>query len=87
MKIFLTGASGFIGKKFAEFAANDGKFIYAQMRKKKNIFSLQRNIKCLIGDLDKDWSKELSKSSILVHFAAEGVNTNFSNGIDNDWCI
>ena len=55
MKIFLTGASGFIGKKFAEFAANDGKFIYAQMRKKKNIFSLQRNIKCLIISLLKNY--------------------------------
>ena len=81
MKIFLTGASGFIGKKFAILAAKEGKFIYAQMRKKKNIFSPYKNIKCLIGNIDKDCAKELSKSDILVHFATEGVNTNISKNI------
>ena len=34
MKIFLTGASGFIGKKFAIQAAKKGNYIYAITRKK-----------------------------------------------------
>ena len=35
MKIFLTGGSGFIGKKFIKESLNSGHIIYALSRKKK----------------------------------------------------
>ena len=81
MKIFLTGASGFIGRKFAILAAREGNFIYAPVRKKIFSLSSHKNIKWLIGNFDKDWKKELSKSDILVHLATSGVNTNTSKNI------
>ena len=37
MKIFLTGASGFIGKNFYKLAIKKGCFIYAPTRKRKKI--------------------------------------------------
>ena len=81
MKIFLTGASGFIGKKFAILAAKKGNYVYAPTRKKNQKNFKHKNIKWLIGDFDKDWKNELTKSDILVHIAADGVNKNFSKNI------
>jgi len=73
MKIFLTGASGFIGKNFYKLAIKKGCFIYAPTRKKKK--EKIKNLKWLVGDFDFKWKKELSKSNVLVHIAASGLNT------------
>ncbi len=72
MKIFLTGGSGFIGKAFINEALKKKHFIYAITRK-----SVKKNTKNLIwlkGEIDKDWTKYLKKSDVLVHMAATGVN-------------
>ena len=73
MKIFLTGGSGFIGKKFIKEALKAGHTIYALTRKKRK---KKRNLTWLKGDADKDWSRYLKKSKVLVHMAAAGVNKN-----------
>ena len=72
MKIFLTGATGFLGKNFAQAALKKGHFIFAPTRKKKN--KKIKNLKWLNGDFDKNWKNELKKSDVLVHMAAAGVN-------------
>jgi len=72
MKIFLTGASGFIGKNFYKLAIKKGHFIYAPTRAKRNN---NNNIKWLSGDFDYSWKNELSNSKILVHLAASGLNS------------
>ena len=79
MKIFLTGASGFIGRNFSKLASQKGYFIYAPTRKKKK--NKTKNLKWLIGDFDQDWKKELSNSDILVHLAAAGLKKNSSKEI------
>ena len=71
MIIFLTGGSGFIGKRFIKEALNAGHKIYAISRKKKQS---KKNLIWLKGDLDKDWSVYLKKSHVLIHMAAAGVN-------------
>ncbi len=71
MKIFLTGGSGFVGKKFIKEALKAGHVIYAITRKNKK---KKKNLIWLKGDLDKDWSRYLKKSKVLVHMAAVGVN-------------
>ena len=81
MKIFLTGGTGFIGKNFCNLVAKKGDFVYAVSRKKR--INTQKNIKWLCGDFSDDWSKELSKSDLLVHFAAAGVNQNNKKEIFN----
>ena len=37
-----------------------------------------KNVKWLNGSIDKKW-RELSKSNVLIHFAAVGVNEKFTN--------
>ena len=78
MKIFLTGASGFIGKKFALLAIKSGNYIFAPIRKKYRKKFKHKNIEWLNGEFDQNWNNELSKSDVLVHIAADGVNKNFS---------
>ena len=72
MKIFLTGASGFLGKNFLKEAVLRGHKIYAPSRKKR----YSKSIKWLNGDFDLNWNKQLKKSDILVHLASAGVNDN-----------
>ena len=79
MKIFLTGASGFIGKNFYKLATKRGCFIYAPTRERKR--KKIKNLKWLVGDFNHDWKKELSNSNVLVHMAASGINTTNVNEI------
>ena len=72
MKLFVTGASGFIGKNFIKEAVKKGHFIFAPSRKLKN--EKINNVKWLYGDFDQNWKKELKKSNVLVHLAASGVS-------------
>ena len=72
MKIFVTGASGFVGKNFCDMAIKEGHYIFAPTRKKN--LRKKKNLKWLYGDFNKNWKNELSKSDILVHFAAAGLN-------------
>ena len=69
MKIFLTGSNGYIGENFLKKASLKGHKIFALTRKKKN--KKIKNVKWLIGSIDKKWS-ELGRSDILVHLATEG---------------
>ncbi len=81
MKIFLTGASGFIGKNFCDLALKKGHYIFAPTRKKN--LTKKKNLKWLKGDFDKNWKNELSKSDLLIHFAASGLDqTNLENTFD-----
>ena len=79
MKIFLTGASGFIGKNFSKLAIKNGCFIYAPTRKNRK--NKTKNLKWLRGDFDLNWKKELSDSEILVHLAASDLRATDSKEI------
>ncbi len=70
MVIFLTGGTGFIGKRFIKLALQNGHFIFAVSRKKKNN---KKKLKWLRGEINDDWSKFLRQSNIIVHLAAKGV--------------
>ena len=72
MVIFLTGGTGFIGRRFLKLALEQGHFIYSVSRKKQKI---QNNVKCLKGEIDDDWKRFLKKSDVLVHLAAKGVRS------------
>ncbi len=68
LKIFLTGGSGFIGRRFIKSALSNGHFIYAVSRNRK--FVNKKNLIWLIGEIDSDWKKYMKKSDVLVHLAA-----------------
>ena len=71
MRLFLTGASGFLGKNFCKIALKRGYFIYATSRKRKK--NKIKNLKWLQGDFNQNWKKEMSNSDLLVHLAADGL--------------
>ena len=72
MKIFVTGANGFIGKNFVNYASELGHKIYAVSRKKSPHIK-NRNIKFLKGKFYEGFRKELKESNVLIHFASTGV--------------
>ena len=76
MKIFLTGGSGFIGKNFLQLALKKNHSIFATTRHRQSF--KHKKLKWLIGDFSYKW-KELKKSDILIHLAAEGVASNKKN--------
>jgi len=80
MNIFLTGATGFIGKNFIHLAKKNNHYIYAPTRKK--IKKKNDRIKWLNGPFEGNWKKELLNSNILVHFASSGLNSNIEDIYD-----
>ena len=80
MRLFVTGASGFIGKNFCKKALKKGHVIYAPTRKKKFPY-FHKNMIWLSGKFYHNWKKALSNSNILVHFAASGIKYDDANDI------
>lgn len=75
MKIFVTGGTGFIGSHFLQKSIGAGHDVLALRRAHSHPrIPLSREPVWLEGNLDADWSKELSQCAALVHFAAVGVS-------------
>ena len=74
MRLFITGASGFLGKNFIEEVIKKRYKIYALSRKDRS----SKKIEWLKGSLEDDWSKELKETDIFIHLASSGVQ-NFEN--------
>jgi nucleoside-diphosphate-sugar epimerase len=74
MRVFVTGATGFVGSKFIASASRAGWLIYA-LRRASNQSEAQicDNVQWCVGELDDDWANQLSKCDAFVHFAAAGV--------------
>ncbi len=70
--LFLTGATGFIGKNFLKKAEKKGFKIFALSRKKK--INSTKRIEWVKGELDSNLDKYLKQSHTLIHLAAAGVN-------------
>ena len=75
MKIFITGANGYLGRSFIKKAVKKNFKIFAVTRKKKN--KKLKNVKWLVGRIDKKW-KELGKADVLLHFATVGAYNKFT---------
>ena len=76
MNLFITGSNGYLGKNLIKRLSKKNINIYAVTRKKKNFY--KKNIKWLVGGIEKKWP-ELKKSDILIHLAAEGVKSNYTD--------
>ena len=75
--LFVTGASGFIGKNFIIKAESKGHKIFALSRFKRKVKS--KNIVWIKGEIDDDFNNYLKKTHTMIHFAAAGVNNNNLN--------
>ncbi len=76
MKIFVTGANGYLGRNFIDKAIKKNFKIFAVTRKKKN--KKLKNVKWLVGSIGQKWN-ELAKADVLLHFATVGAYDKFSN--------
>lgn len=75
MNIFVTGSTGFIGSHFLKQALAAGHQIFALRRPgSRTRILLPKEPNWLEGNLDDDWSPELSQCTSLIHLAAAGVN-------------
>jgi nucleoside-diphosphate-sugar epimerase len=71
MKLFVTGATGFIGTHFLKQALGAGHEIVAQRRiGSRTRLPLVKEPLWVEGSLDKDWTEELKGCDVLVHLAA-----------------
>ena len=70
--LFLTGATGFIGKNFLKKAEKKGFKIFALSRKRK--INSNKRVTWIKGELDSNLDKYLKQSHTLIHLAATGVN-------------
>lgn len=69
--LFITGATGFIGRNFVNHALKKKYKIFALSRKKQK---KNNKIIWLKGEMDDNYDKYLKKTFIFIHFAAAGVN-------------
>ena len=76
MNLFITGSNGYLGKNLIKRLSKKNINIYAVTRKKKKFY--KKNIKWLVGGIEKKWP-ELKKSDILIHLAAEGVKSYYTD--------
>jgi len=75
VKIFVTGATGFVGSHFVKKAIADGHEVMALRRKGRNPrIVLDRDPIWVEGNLASDLSSGLDGCDALVHFAATGVS-------------
>lgn len=69
MRVFLTGASGFIGRHTLKALATAGHSVTALSRNARN----NGDARWLAGSMSDDWREELAKCDALLHLAAAGV--------------
>ncbi len=75
MKVFVTGGTGCIGGHFLNQALAAGHVAFAVRRAgSRTRMPLPWEPVWLQGNLDDDWSRELSQCQALVHLAAAGVS-------------
>jgi nucleoside-diphosphate-sugar epimerase len=80
MKIFVTGATGFIGSHFVNAAHNAEYEIVGLKRKgSKPRVKLDKEPTWAEGSLDDDFSEILSDCDFLVHFASHSANPPYDN--------
>jgi|TARA_B110000259_G_scaffold181316_1_gene223177 nucleoside-diphosphate-sugar epimerase len=74
LKIFVTGATGFIGGHFINVVPNEIE-VFAPIRSKsKPKIKLNRNVNWIHKELDCIDSKDLKEMNAIVHFASPGVS-------------
>lgn len=80
MKIFVTGASGFIGSNFIEIANKEGIDIVGLKRKNSQPrIDLSFEPNWVIGDLEGDFFDEFKKIDALVHLASHSPNVPYDS--------
>lgn len=71
-KVFVIGATGFLGSHVVIKLLKDGYFVFALVRKKSSYSGEENeNLKLIEGDLFSDVSSYLEEVQFVIHIAAE----------------
>ena len=79
--IFITGATGFLGKYFLKKALSNGHHVKALIRNSNNVL-YEKNLKWINSSIIDANSEMMADSEILVHFASAGVSPKIVNNIE-----
>lgn len=79
MKLFVTGATGFIGSQFVQKATNNGHRVIAQVRPNSTNNKHPLVEKWVDKPLDGNFSSELKECDALVHFASHTPNPPYAS--------
>jgi len=74
LKIFVTGATGFVGGHFINTLPNQIEIVAIRRSKKRPKIPLKRNIKWIDKELDKLECKDFCGIDCVIHFASAGVS-------------
>jgi len=75
MKLFVTGATGFIGSHFVNAAHQAGHELHCIRRaESRPRITLEKEPNWHFGSLDDDWSKILKECDTIIHLAAHSTN-------------
>lgn len=86
MKVYITGAAGFVGSHLVPILINDGHEItvlYKSYSEKKKI---KQKVKIMVGNLasDTSWHKSLKNQEIIIHLAAEIASKSKQDFVKNN---
>ena len=83
--LFITGASGFIGSNFVEFALRKGFYLKALTRDSSRV-KFDSSIEWIEGNLasEENWTKYLSSVDVIVHIGAEIHEENLMQEVNYD---
>lgn len=84
MKIFVTGATGFIGQNLIKKALESDHQVYALTRKSTKSFKFESssNLNWIVGELDGDYENIFEKCDVLIHLASHGVSPQPGSWVD-----
>ena len=75
MTIFVTGATGFIGRHLVAQALTEGHDVRALCRRMPDSFPSSPRLKWIVCDLESVSRNELSGADVLIHLAVDGIST------------
>ncbi|MBU78992.1 MAG: hypothetical protein CMD29_02565 [Flavobacteriales bacterium] len=83
MKIFVTGATGFIGSHFVNFAISEGHEIFALKRQNRSPkIKINGKINWIIKEFNQVSVNDFKNIQVIVHLAANGVSPKVSSWVD-----
>ena len=73
MKIFVTGAAGFVGSHLVPHLIKNNYQVTALVKSKKEITAVNQNVNIVLGDLSRlsSWRNTLKGNDLIIHLAAQ----------------
>jgi len=84
MRVFVTGGTGFLGKRIVAELLNNNCEVILLVRNTEKLTEIHKNIEIIYGSLNDDFSDKLTNIDVVIHNAAKTPGGNFENAKDNN---